>query len=173
MAEIALVSARKARLESQANKGDAKAREALKLANHPDTFLSTVQIGITLIGILTGIFSGENIKDDVLAFVNQFEALQAYANGISTAIIVILITYFSLVLGELLPKRIGLSKPENIAKAVAGPMNILSKITYPFIWLLKKSTTVLSKFLSNKGNYSKVKKRKMKLYLYNDGEETE
>jgi putative hemolysin len=165
MAEIALVSARKARLESQANKGDAKAKEALKLATHPDTFLSTVQIGITLIGILTGIFSGENIKDDVLGFVNRFEVFQPYANGIATTIIVILITYFSMVLGELLPKRIGLSKPENIAKAVAGPMNLLSKIAYPFIWLLTKSTTVLSKMLGIKGNDGQVTEEEIKAII--------
>src|SRR5215831_5726173 len=116
MAEIALVSARKARLEAQANKGDRKAKEALRLANHPDKFISTTQIGITLIGILNGIFSGENIKGGLAEFLNQFESLKHYSNGIATAIVVIIITYFSLVLGELVPKRIGLSNPEGISK---------------------------------------------------------
>ena len=83
MAEIALVSARKARLEAQANKGDKRAKEALELANHPDTFLSTVQIGITLIGILTGILSGEKLKSDFVAFINRFEYLREYSNGIA------------------------------------------------------------------------------------------
>src|SRR5687767_6875664 len=107
MAEIALVSARKARLESQAHKGDKLAREALELSNHPDTFLSTVQIGITLIGILTGILSGEKLKSDFVAFLQRFELVSDYSNGLATAIIVIIITYFSMVLGELVPKRLG------------------------------------------------------------------
>jgi CBS domain containing-hemolysin-like protein len=84
MAEIALVSARKARLEAQANKGDKSAKEALELANHPDTFLSTVQIGITLIGILTGILSGEKLKSDFVAFLNRFDSIADYSNGIAT-----------------------------------------------------------------------------------------
>ncbi|HTE07424.1 MAG TPA: CNNM domain-containing protein, partial [Flavitalea sp.] len=138
MAEIALVSARKARLEAQAHKGDARAREALNLANNPDKFLSTVQIGITLIGILTGIMSGEKLKSDFVAFLNRFEWLQDYSSGVATAIIVIIITYFSMVLGELVPKRLGLAKPEAIAKTLAKPMRILSIVTHPFIWLLSK-----------------------------------
>ncbi|HTG55192.1 MAG TPA: CNNM domain-containing protein, partial [Niabella sp.] len=140
MAEIALVSARKARLEAQANKGDKKAKDALALANHPDHFLSTVQIGITLIGILTGIYSGDKITGDIELFVAQFPSLAPYSKGIATTVVVILITYFSLVFGELIPKRIGLSAPEKIAKFVAGPMRVVSWITFPFIWLLTQST---------------------------------
>jgi putative hemolysin len=147
MSEIALLSARRARLESQANKGDAEAKAALALANHPDSFLSTVQIGITLIGILTGIFSGEKIKVQIVFWLQSFELTKPYSNTLATVIVVIMITYLSLVLGELLPKRIGLSKPEVIAKAVAGPMKIISRITFPFIWLLSKSTNFLSKLL--------------------------
>ncbi len=143
MAEIALVSARKTRLESQANKGDKRAKEALDLANHPDTFLSTVQIGITLIGILTGILSGEKLKTEFVAFLSQFDSIKQYSNGIATAIIVIVITYFSMVLGELVPKRLGLARPETISKLFAQPMRALSIITYPFIWLLSKSTFVI------------------------------
>src|SRR5688500_1795108 len=89
MSEIALVSARKARLEAQANKGDQRAKEALELANHPDRFLSTVQIGITLIGILTGIYSGEKLKDDFVNFLNQWTFLQPYSSGLATTLIVI------------------------------------------------------------------------------------
>src|SRR5205809_4709144 len=111
MAEIALVSARKTRLEVQANKGDIRAREALQLSNHPDKFISTVQIGITLIGILNGIFSGESLKANLVNFLKQFEFIGHYSNSAATIIIVIIITYFSLVLGELVPKRIGLSNP--------------------------------------------------------------
>lgn len=170
MAEIALVSARKARLEAQANKGDKQAREALDLANHPDTFLSTVQIGITLIGILTGIFSGENIKDDVLAFLGRFPALAPYANAIATTIIVIFVTYLSLVLGELVPKRIGLSNPERIAKSVAGPMKVISIITHPFIVLLTKSTGLITSLLRIKTNESQVTEEEIKAMI-NEGTE--
>lgn len=170
MAEIALVSARKARLEIQAQKGDSKAREALKLANHPDTFLSTVQIGITLIGILTGIFSGEKLKSDLIAFLNRFESVQEYSNGLATTIIVIIITYFSLVLGELFPKRIGLSHPENIAKYVAGPMHIVSRVTYPFIWLLSKSTNILATLFGIKTKDTHVTEEEIKAII-NEGTE--
>src|SRR5688572_32902264 len=96
MAEIALVSARKPRLESQAAKGDAKAKEALELANHPDTFLSTVQIGITLIGILTGIFSGQKLTNDLAAWLQQYPSIAEYSEGLATTIVVILLTYFTL-----------------------------------------------------------------------------
>src|SRR5690606_37024491 len=101
MAEIALVSARKARLEAQANNGDKKAREALNLANHPDHFLSTVQIGITLIGILTGLYSGDKMTGDIVAFLEQFPSLAPYSKGVASTAVVILITYFTLVFGEL------------------------------------------------------------------------
>jgi putative hemolysin len=148
MAEIALVSARKARLEAQANKGDNKAKEALKLANHPDKFISTTQIGITLIGILNGIFSGENIKGGLVEFLNQFESIRHYSNAAATAIVVIIITYFSLVLGELVPKRIGMSNPEGISKALVGLMKLTTFITYPFIWFLTKSTNFIIKIFN-------------------------
>ena len=95
MAEIALVSARKARLEAQAHRGDKRAKEALDLSNHPDTFLSTVQIGITLIGILLGIYSGEKLKSDLVGFLNGFETIKPYSDAAATAIIVVIITYFS------------------------------------------------------------------------------
>lgn len=165
MAEIALVSARKARLEAQANKGDIRAREALKLANHPDQFLSTVQIGITLIGILTGIFSGENIKDDIVIFLNKYPSIAPYSNGMGTAIVVIIITYLSLVIGELVPKRIGLSNPEGIAKAMAGPMRVLTLITYPFIWLLTKSSHFIFKLFGIKGNDNQVTEEEIKAII--------
>jgi putative hemolysin len=165
MSEIALLSARKARLESQANKGDAEAKAALALANHPDSFLSTVQIGITLIGILTGIFSGEKIKVQIVFWLQSFELTKPYSNTLATVIVVIIITYLSLVLGELLPKRIGLSKPEAIAKAVAGPMKIISAVTFPFIWLLSKSTNFLSKLLRISTTDSHVTEEEIKAII--------
>ena len=165
MAEMALVSARKARLEAQANKGDEKAKAALHLSNHPDVFFSTVQVGITLIGILTGIFSGEKLKAPIIGFLNRFEWLQAYSNGVATTIIVIIITYFTLVFGELVPKRIGLAKPELIAKNLATPMGWLSKIAFPFIWLLTKSTHVIVKLFNLKVKDNQVTEEEIKAII--------
>ncbi len=150
MSEIALISSRKNRLETAAKKGNKNAKVALDLANSPNEFLSTVQIGITLIGILTGIYSGDKITQDTEAFVASFEILKPYANSIAVGIVVVILTFFSLVLGELLPKRIGLNHPEGIAKAVAVPMKIISKVTMPFIWLLTTSTEFLLKVLQIK-----------------------
>jgi putative hemolysin len=136
MSEIAMVSSRKSRLEAAAKKGDKSAQKALDLANNPGKFLSTVQIGITLIGILTGIYSGEKIQDDLVLFLNGFELLKSQSTPIATAIIVIALTFFSLVLGELVPKRIGLTMPEKISKMLAYPMYYISVAAAPFIWLL-------------------------------------
>jgi len=147
MSEIALISARKNRLENASKKGNASAKAALDLANSPNKFLSTVQIGITLIGILTGIFSGDKITTDVQTFVESFAVLKPYADSIAVGVVVVVLTFFSLVLGELLPKRIGLNHPEAIAKAVAIPMKFISIITAPFIWLLTISTEFLLKVL--------------------------
>lgn len=165
MAEIALISSRKSKLEAQANKGDVRAREVLKLSNHPETFLSTVQIGITLIGILTGIFSGENIKSGIVSFIERFDALKLYSDGIATTIVVIVITYFSLVLGELVPKRIGLSNPEGIAKTLAAPMLVLTRITYPFIWLLTKSSSILVRIFNIKKDDGQVTEEEIKAII--------
>ena len=148
MSEIALISARKNRLETAAKKGNNSAQAALDLANSPNKFLSTVQIGITLIGILTGIYSGDKVTDDVEVFITQFDALKPYAENIAVGIVVVILTFFSLVLGELLPKRIGLNYPETIAKTVALPMKYISIITAPFIWLLTTSTDFLLKVFS-------------------------
>jgi putative hemolysin len=171
MAEIALISARKARLELKANRGDERARKALDLANNPDTFLSTVQIGITLIGILTGIFSGENLKGGIHRFFAEIPFLAPYSGGIATAVVVILLTYFSLVIGELLPKRIGMSNPEGIAKLVATPMSYVSFITYPFIWLLTKSTNLIVTIFKIKPVENNVTEEEIKAII-NEGTET-
>ena len=150
MSEIALISARKNRLETAAKKGYKNAKTALDLANSPNEFLSTVQIGITLIGILTGIYSGDKITTDVQNFISGFESLKPYSESIAVGIVVVVLTFFSLVLGELLPKRIGLNYPESIAKSVAVPMKLISTITMPFIWLLTTSTDFLLKILQIK-----------------------
>ncbi|HJT73803.1 MAG TPA: CNNM domain-containing protein, partial [Chitinophaga sp.] len=124
MSEIALVSARKVRLENQAEKGDKKARVALKLSNNPEVFLSAAQIGITLIAILTGVYSGERFGKDLAPFIERIEAFRPYAATISTTIVVIIVTFLSIIIGELIPKRIGLLRAEYIAKQVAGPMYV-------------------------------------------------
>ncbi len=143
MSEIALISARKNRLETAAKKGNTSAKTALDLANSPNKFLSTVQIGITLIGILTGIYSGDKVTEDVKLFFEGYEITQPYAHSIAVGVVVVTLTFFSLVLGELLPKRIGLNYPEGIAKAVAVPMRIVSTVTAPFVWLLTASTDLI------------------------------
>jgi putative hemolysin len=150
MSEIALISARKNRLESAAKKGSKNAQIALDLANSPNKFLSTVQIGITLIGILTGIYSGDKITSDVVVYVASFETLKPFSSSIAVVVVVVFLTFFSLVLGELLPKRIGLNHPESIAKSVAFPMKIVAIITAPFIWLLTHSTEFLLTILQIK-----------------------
>lgn len=129
MSEIALVSSRKFKLEADAKKGDIKALKALNLANSPNTFLSTVQIGITLIGILTGIFSGQSLTTDLTTFFQTIPLLSPYANPLAVVTVVVIITYLTIVFGELIPKRLGLSAPEKISSSVAGPMMILSALT--------------------------------------------
>ena len=136
MSEIALISSRKFALENAARKGSKKAQKALELAGNPNTFLSTVQIGITLIGILIGIFSGEKLTGELEIVLNQVPFLVAYSESLAVFLVVMIITYFSIVFGELLPKRIGLSFPEKIATWAAGPMNLFSRMMKPFIWLL-------------------------------------
>jgi putative hemolysin len=143
MSEISLVSSRKFKLESAARKGNSNAMKALQLANNPNTFLSTVQIGITLIGILTGIFSGEKIEDDLRMAIERNNFLRPYSETIAVTVLVLIVTFFSIVFGELIPKRIGLMFPEAIATLVARPMTIISIITKPFIWLLTKTNDLV------------------------------
>jgi putative hemolysin len=165
MAEIALVSSRKARLEGQAGKGDQKAKKALDLAQHPDKFLSTVQIGITTIGILTGIYSGEKMIDDVANYLNQISLFAAYSNGIATAIVVLIITFFSLVFGELVPKRLGMASPESIAKTVAAPMMLISRAVHPFVWLLTRTSGFILKIFRIRSDDSLVTEEEIKAII--------
>jgi putative hemolysin len=152
MSEIALVSSRKFKLEVEAKKGNKNARKALDLADNPNTFLSTVQIGITLIGILTGIFSGQSMTSDLTAFFYQFPFLSDYASTLGMITVVVIITYLTIVFGELLPKRLGLSAPEKISSLVATPMMVLSAITKPLIWLLTKTNDFFITLLGIKEN---------------------
>jgi putative hemolysin len=150
MSEIALVSARRTRLESQANKGDAKAKSALDLIDNPEKFLSTAQIGITLIAILTGVYSGEKFTDDLKPYVAKIHLLEPYAATISKGLIIVLVTFLSIIIGELIPKRMGMLRAEKIARAVAGPMNVLSAIAYPIVWLLNKISNLFFKLINIK-----------------------
>lgn len=165
MAEIALVSARKARLEAQGNRGDIRAKAALRLAHNPDDFLSTVQIGITLIGILTGIYSGEKIVDDLATTLAGYPSMAPYAKGTATAVVVVLLTFLSLILGELVPKRLGLSAPEAIAKWVAAPMRIVTIVTWPFVWLLNRTTALILRILKIRTTSNQVTEEEIKAII--------
>lgn len=142
MSEIALVSARKSRLENLAGKGDMLSKRALDLANNPDLFLSAAQIGITLIAILTGVYSGERFGVYLKPVLEKVEIIKPYAGTIATTIIVIIVTFLSIIFGELIPKRLGLQKAERLARLVAGPMILFAKFTHPIVWLLNKTSTL-------------------------------
>ena len=143
LSELALVSSRKARLEKLAKEGDAKARIALELAESPDSFLSTIQIGITFIGILAGAFGGATIADILTQYFAFFPLFAPYSQTISVAIVVVCITYLSVVIGELVPKRIALNHPEKLARLVAIPIKRLSRLTHPLVLLLSGSTNLI------------------------------
>ncbi|MBW4554966.1 MAG: hemolysin family protein [Trichormus sp. ATA11-4-KO1] len=143
MSEMAVVSARKVRLQQLANQGDAKAQAALKLAESPNHFLSTIQIGITLIGILTGAFGGATIASRLAVYVRLIPFLAPYSEPISFGIVVLLITYLSLIVGELVPKRLALNNPERIASIVAIPMRALAALAAPVVYLLSASTDMI------------------------------
>ena len=147
MSEIALVSARKSRLQQWANEGDPRARLALELANAPNHFLSTVQIGITLVGILAGAFGGATIADRLAVALAGIPWLAPYSHVLSVGLVVLAITYLSLVIGELAPKRLALQNPERIACAVAGVMRRLSAATAPIVNVLSASTDVVLRLI--------------------------
>jgi putative hemolysin len=162
MAEIALVSSRKTKLEIASKNGDKRAAAALSLAAAPTKFLSTVQIGITLISILTGIYSGDNFKEPLRIIFESYPSLKPYALTLSTVSITVILTFFTLIFGELLPKRIGMAKAEEIAMIAVKPMNWLSNLTSPFIWLLSKSSELIFKLFGLKENDSSVTEEEIK-----------
>jgi putative hemolysin len=145
MSELAIVSARKARLRQQAEEGSQKARAALALATSPNDFLSTVQIGITLVGILAGAFGGATIAEELADTLRKVHWLAPYSQAVSVGLVVLGITYFSLIIGELVPKRVALNNPEKVAAIVAAPMRALSVIFSPAVRLLSRSTDVVIK----------------------------
>lgn len=147
MYEISLVSSSKARLETFAAKGDKSARSVLKQLEEPEKFLSTIQIGITLIGIISGAFGGVAIAHQVAPLFEKIPVLAPHAQDISMVTVVVLITYLSLIIGELVPKSIALSNPERYSMALSSAMTLLTKISYPFVWLLSISTRLLNKVI--------------------------
>jgi len=147
MYEIALVSSSKARLESMRNKGSKTAKTVLKQLEEPEKFLSTIQIGITLIGIVSGAFGGVTLAKHVTPLFEQIPVLEPYAHNLSMITVVALITYLSLIIGELVPKSIALSNPEKYATLLSPFMVVLTKISYPFVLLLSASTKLLNKLL--------------------------
>src|SRR5690606_658557 len=134
MSEMALVSAKRVRLDMAAERGSRGARTAFDLAISPTRFLSTVLIGITLVGLLTGIYSGETFTNRLEAWLSQFAFIRPFADALSVGIVLVIITFFTLIFGELVPKRIGLSYPEAISSALAPVMKLISGIVHPFVW---------------------------------------
>ncbi|MGQ0735642.1 MAG: hemolysin family protein [Acidobacteriota bacterium] len=143
MSEISVVAARKVRLQQRAEEGDHRAKAALELANAPAQFLSTVQVGITLIGILAGAYGGATIARQLAASLAQFPTLVPYADAIALGVVVAVITLLSLILGELVPKNIGLQYPESIASWVARPMQLLSRIGGPILKSITGATSLI------------------------------
>ena len=163
MVEIALVAVRKARLEIEIKKGKKSAQTALDLANNPDRFISVSQIGITSITIFTGLLSGELFVNDLSNVLTRIAWLEPYAFATSKTVIVVVTTYFSLVIGELVPKRIGLGFAEKVSLALARPINLLSLIALPFVWLLSKSTEWVLRLMGlNRMEDSKVTEEEIK-----------
>jgi len=146
MSEMSVMTSRKSRLKQQAAQSQRAAR-ALALAEKPEAFLSTVQIGITLIGILTGVFGGESIGREMAGIIQRFAPDFVYADSVGKGAAVALITYLTLIFGELVPKRLALTRPESIAGLVAVPMGWLARLAYPFVWLLSRSTRLVLRTL--------------------------
>ncbi len=173
MSEIAIISARKSSLQTDANKGSRAARKALHLQGNPDRFLSSVQIGITLIGLLTGMVSGNKVAvvfSDTLVTAGLNPDM---AFGIAQTVIIIVVTYMSIVFGELVPKRIGLGAAERMAKIMAGPLDFVSRVSKPAVWLLSKSTSAIIMLLGLKEQESKVTEEEIKSIIQEGAEDGE
>ena len=168
MSEVALISVRKSKLASEAKDGSRSAARVLSLVSEPDRFLSTVQIGITLIGILTGLFSGATVANEFARILISWGVASSVSLLVSKVLIVTLVTYLSIVVGELVPKRIGLGRADIIAKLVSGPMKLLSTLAYPAVKLLSVSTSCLVRLLRVGDDGSKVTEEEIKT-LIRDG----
>lgn len=150
MSEIAVVTSRKARLQRLAEDGSPGARSALALHNEPSNFLSTIQVGITSVAILSGAIGESALADPLAAWLSGFVLSEPYARGIALTIVVVGLTYFSVVVGELVPKRLGLLAPEGVASLVARPMNTLSRLARPVVWLLSSSSSLLLRLVGSR-----------------------
>ncbi|MGF1624909.1 MAG: hemolysin family protein [Alphaproteobacteria bacterium] len=151
MSELALVSSRKVRLRQMAEQGSPGARAALRLIDDPTRFLSTVQIGITMVGVVAGAYGGATLGERFGAVLEGLPVLGGYGGTIGVGVVIVAITYLSIVLGELVPKRIALKSPERVAAAAARPMRLLSRAAAPFVWLLGTSTDLLLRLLGLQG----------------------
>lgn len=171
MCETALISAKKSRLETATIKGDPKSKVALHLKENPDLFLSTTQIYITLIAILTGVYSGERFSIYLTPTLEKIGFLKPYAASISLILVIALVTFLSILFGELVPKRIAILYPEKIAKAVAKPIKTLSSISYPLVWLLSTITAGIFRLFNLKpSSDSQVTEEEIKAMI-NEGSE--
>jgi len=150
MSEIAVVSSRKARLQKLADDGSLGAQRALELSNEPSGFLSTIQIGITTVGILSGAIGEGALADPLTGWLEQFDFLAPYARGFALTLVVVGLTYFSVVIGELVPKRLGLLAPEAIAALVAAPMNFLARAARPLVLLLSSSSSLVLRLMGTR-----------------------
>lgn len=144
MSEISVVSARKSKLEAEAKRGNKTSKQILKVSENPDQFLSTVQIAITAVGLITGMYSGESLIEPFGAFISKLGLDEYYSQIIARFIIIISITYITIVLGELFPKKIGRNSPEKISGIIIKPMSLLTRLFYPLVWLLSVSTHALT-----------------------------
>jgi putative hemolysin len=147
MSEIAIISSRKARLQRLADDGSPGAQGALALNNNPSSFLSTIQIGITTVGILSGAIGETALADPLTTWLAGFTLIEPHARSMALTIVVVGLTYFSVVIGELVPKRLGLLAPETIASLISSPMNMLARMAKPLVWLLSSSSNVLLRIL--------------------------
>ncbi|MGZ9225488.1 MAG: hemolysin family protein [Anaerolineales bacterium] len=147
LSEMSVASSRKARLQQRANEGDNRAITVLELLKHPNLFLATVQIGITLVGVLVGVVGGATLSEPLSELLARSPLLSQYADSLSLVIVVIAITFVSIVLGELVPKRIALHSPERIASMLAGPMILVSRLFKPFVWFLGRITDLVLRIL--------------------------
>lgn len=147
MSEIAVVSARKARLQKLADDDSPGAQSALALSNEPSTFLSTIQVGITTVGILSGAIGETALADPLTVWLGNFSLIEPYARGIALTVVIVGLTYFSVVVGELVPKQLGLLAPEKVASLVAPAMNMLARLAGPLVWLLAASSNSLLRLM--------------------------
>jgi len=150
LSEMSVVSSRKARIQQRINEGDRRASTALQLLENPNLFLATVQIGITLVGVFVGAVGGATLSEPLSQLLARIPLLTEYADSLALLIVVVAITFVSIVLGELVPKRIALHNPERIASALAGPMIVVSRLFKPFVWLLGQITDFVLRVLGVK-----------------------